>query len=265
MATMFSHRRDNKVNGLRQQIFSWLELDQGTKTSTWLNKAIRFLIAFSIIVAVLATEPVIRADHADLLEILDTIIAILFMIEYLLRLWIAPLRPNARPGIRGAAYYAVTPMAILDLLAIAPTILGIVSPELYLLRIFRLVRIARVGRSKNLQKSIRYFNRILSSKKEELQISAIYSGVVICISSVLMYIAEGRIQQEQFGSIPRCIWWAIITVTTVGYGDAIPVSPGGRLVASVTAISGIAVIAIPIGIISAGFSEAWAREQAKDD
>ena len=88
---------------------------------------------------------------------------------------------------------------------------------------------------------------------------------MICISSVLMYIAEGRIQQEQFGSIPRCIWWAIITVTTVGYGDAIPVSPGGRLVASVTAISGIAVIAIPIGIISAGFSEAWAREQAKDD
>ena len=159
------------------------------------------------LVAVLATEPVVRAEYIDLLTVLDTIIAILFLIEYLLRLWIAPLRFKARPGIRGVIDYAVTPMALLDLLAIAPTILGIVSPELYLLRIFRLVRIARVGRSKNLQKSIKYFNRIISSKKEELQISAIYSGIVICISSVMMYIVEGRIQQEQFGSIPRCLWW----------------------------------------------------------
>ena len=265
MGTMIPHRRDSKVNGLRQRAFRWLEQDSGQTTCTGLNKAIRFLIAFSIIVAVLATEPVVRADYIDLLTILDTIIAILFMVEYLLRLWIAPLRPSARPGIRGVIGYAITPMAILDLLAIAPTILGIVSPELYLLRIFRLVRIARVGRSRNFQKSVRYFNRILSSKKKELQISAIYSGIVICISSVLMYIAEGRIQQDQFGSIPRCLWWAVITVTTVGYGDAVPTTPAGRLVASLTAISGIAVIAIPIGIISAGFTEAWSREQEADD
>ena len=253
------------MNGLRQRLFRWLEGDAGKTTCTGLNKAIRFLIAFSIILAVLATEPVVRDEYIGLLTALDTVIASLFLVEYLLRLWIAPLRPNARPGMRGVIDYAATPMAILDLLAIAPTILGIVSPELYLLRVFRLIRIARVGRSKNLQKSIRYFNRILSSKKEELQISAIYSGIVISISSVMMYIVEGRLQQDQFGSIPRCLWWAVITVTTVGYGDAIPVSPGGRLVASLTAISGIAVIAIPIGIISAGFSEAWSREQATDN
>ena len=155
-------------------------------------------------------------------------------------------------------------MALLDLLAIAPTILGIVSPELYLLRFSAWC--ALLGRQvKNLQKSIKYFNRIISSKKEELQISAIYSGIVICISSVMMYIVEGRIQQEQFGSIPRCLWWAVITVTTVGYGEAVPTTPAGRLVASVTAIFGIAVIAIPIGIISAGFTEAWSREQATED
>ena len=256
---------DNTVIALRQQVFRWLEQDSGNTTCTGLNHAIRFLIAFSIIVAVLATEPVVRAEYIDLLTVLDTIIAILFLIEYLSRLWIAPLRCEARPGIRGVIDYAVTPMALLDLLAIAPTILGIVSPELYLLRVFRLVRIARIGRSKNLQKSIKYFNRIISSKKEELQISAIYSGIVICISSVMMYIVEGHIQQEQFGSIPRCLWWSLITVTTVGYGDAVPTTPAGRLVASLTAICGIAVIAIPIGIISAGFTEAWSREQATED
>lgn len=260
---MLSSRQDDLVSNLRQQVFSWLELDSTNKTSRYLNRGIRFLIATSIVIAVLATEPIVRAEHIELLTILDTVIASLFTVEYLIRLWIAPLKPGSRPGLRGIAAYAMTPMALLDLLAIAPTILGIVSPELYLLRIFRLVRIGRIGRSKKLQKSIKYFNQIISSKKEELQISAIYSAMVIGISSIAMYLVEGKIQQDQFGSIPRCLWWAVITVTTVGYGDTVPVTVGGRLVASITAISGIAVIAIPIGIISAGFTEAWSREQSQ--
>ena len=260
---MLSSRHDGLVSDLRQQVFRWFDLDSTNKTSKLLNRGIRYLITTSIVIAVLATEPVVRAEYIELLTILDGVIASVFAVEYLLRLWIAPLKPGAQPGFRGVAAYAMTPMALLDLLAIAPTILGIVSPELYLLRIFRLVRIGRIGRSKKLQKSIKYFNQILSSKKEELQISAIYSAMVIGISSIAMYLVEGKVQQDQFGSIPRCLWWAVITVTTVGYGDTVPTTVGGRLVASITAISGIAVIAIPIGIISAGFTEAWSREQSK--
>ena len=249
----------------REKLFYSLnsEGEQGRATNA--VKVIGLLIAISIGLAVVATEPVIRSSHGDLLVKLDIAIAIIFLIEYLARLWVAPLRKGARRGIRGAWEYAITPLAILDLIAIAPTILGFITPELYLLRIIRLARIGRVGRSKHFRKSIQHFNRAITAKKEALQISAIYTGIVITISSIMMFLVEGGAQEEQFGSIPRCLWWSIITVTTVGYGDTYPVTALGKLVAALTALFGIAVIAIPIGIISAGFTESLGSGNSRED
>ena len=249
------------MKNLRNRVLILLEEKQDGRQSTLIVKVIGVLIVFSIVLAILATEPVIRGPHLDLLAKLDLIVAILFLAEYLSRLWIAPLRDGARSGVRGVLDFAITPMAILDLVAIAPTILGFISPELYLLRIIRLVRIGRIGRSKRFQKSMRHFNHAITSKREELQISAIYSAVVISISSALMYLVEGSIQAEQFGSIPRCLWWSIITVTTVGYGDVSPETAAGKIVAAMTALFGIAVIAIPIGIISSGFTDSLKLEK----
>ncbi|AKN61951.1 potassium transporter Kef [Synechococcus sp. WH 8020] len=250
------------MKNIRNKLLVLLGEDQSGRKSTFVVKAIGALIVLSILLAILATEPVIRGPHLDLLAKLDLVVAILFLAEYLSRLWIAPLRVGARKGVRGALDFAITPMAILDLVAIAPTILGFITPELYLLRIIRLARIGRVGRSKRFQKSVRHFNRAITSKKEELQISAIYSAVVISISSALMYLVEGGVQSEQFGSIPRCLWWAVITVTTVGYGDVSPETAAGKIVAAMTALFGIAVIAIPIGIISSGFTDSLSLEKA---
>ena len=114
------------------------------------------------------------------------------------------------------------------------------------------------------EKSISYFNNAILSKKTELQISAIYSTIVIFFSSVAMYMAEGTTQPEIFGSIPRCLWWSVITVTTVGYGDTYPITPLGKIIAALTAIMGVAVIAIPIGIISAGFTETIQEKEVDD-
>ena len=77
-----------------------------------------------------------------------------------------------------------------------------------------------------------------------------------------MFIAEGNVQQEQFGSIPCCLWWSIVTVTTVGYGDVYPITFFGRVIAALTAICGVAAVAIPIGIISAGFTESLGSEKS---
>ncbi len=249
------------MKSLRNKVCVLLGERQGGCKNTLIVKAIGLLIVFSIVLAILATEPVIRGPHLDLLAKLDLVVAILFLVEYLSRLWIAPLKDGARRGVRGAFDFAITPMAILDLIAIAPTILGFISPELYLLRIIRLVRIGRIGRSKRFQKSVKHFNHAITSKREELQISAIYSAVVISISSALMYLVEGGVQAEQFGSIPRCLWWSVITVTTVGYGDVSPETAAGKIVAAMTALFGIAVIAIPIGIISSGFTDSLKSEK----
>ena len=249
----------------REKVFHSLDADDSNKKATNAVKAIGVLIVFSIGLAVLATEPVVRSSQGDLLAKLDIAVASIFFTEYIARLWVAPLRNGARKGLRGAWDYAITPLVILDLIAIAPTILGFISPELYLLRIIRLVRIGRVGRSKRFHKSIRHFNNAISAKKEALQISAIYSGIVISVSSILMYLAEGSVQQDDFGSIPRCLWWSVVTVTTVGYGDTYPMTAIGKLIAALTAICGIAVIAIPIGIISAGFTDSLGSETSKED
>ena len=246
---------------LREKIFRWLG-EEEQKRTTNLGKAIGLLIVFSIVLAVIATEPVARGVYGSLLKKLDIAVAILFLAEYIARLWVAPLRKDARRGWRGVLDYVLTPLAILDLLAMAPTLLGFVSPELYLLRILRLVRIGRIGRSKRFRESVKHFNRAIVSKKEELQISAIYTAIVIFVSSVLMFVAEGTVQQEQFGSIPRCLWWSIVTVTTVGYGDVYPVTFIGRVIAALTAICGVAAVAIPIGIISAGFTESLGSEKS---
>ncbi len=246
---------------LREKIFRWLGEEEKNRTTN-LGKAIGLVIVFSVGLAVIATEPIARDSYGSLLIKLDIAVAVLFLAEYIVRLWVAPLRKDARGGVRGALDYALTPLAILDLLAIAPTILGFVTPELYLLRILRLVRIGRIGRSKRFRKSVKHFNRAIASKKEELQISAVYTGIVMFVSSVLMFVAEGSVQQEQFGSIPRCLWWSIVTVTTVGYGDVYPVTFFGRVIAALTAICGVAAIAIPIGIISAGFTESLGSEKS---
>ncbi|MEJ6659220.1 MAG: ion transporter [Synechococcus sp. ChSW.bin.154] len=256
---------DYWVKNIRNRVHILLGEGENGRRSALIVKAIGVLIVFSILLAILATEPVIRGPNLNLLAKLDLVVAILFLVEYLSRLWIAPLRNGARKGVRGALDFAITPMAILDLVAIAPTILGFITPELYLLRVIRLVRIGRIGRSKRFQKSVRHFNHAITSKREELQISAIYSAVVISLSSAFMYLVEGSVQPEQFGSIPRCLWWSVITVTTVGYGDVSPETAAGKIVAAITALFGIAVIAIPIGIVSSGFTDSLSLEKVNLD
>ena len=253
------------MSSFREKLFQALYGEEDKRKATVTVQVLGLLIGFSIVLAIVATEPVVRSSQGDLLVNLDIAVAVIFLIEYFSRMWVAPLKKGARRGLRGACDFALTPLAILDLIAIAPTILGFITPELYLLRIVRLVRIGRVGRSKRFRQSIKYFNRAIAAKKEALLISAVYSGIVITISSILMFLAEGSIQNEQFGSIPRCLWWSIITVTTVGYGDTYPVTALGKIIASLTAICGIAVIAIPIGIISAGFTESLGSETCNEE
>ncbi|MXW40381.1 MAG: ion transporter [Synechococcus sp. SB0668_bin_15] len=254
---------------MRRKVLALLGEDDPQGKPTYLNKAIDLLIVASIVLAVLESEPGISSRHLSLLRTLDIVISVVFAVEYLARLWIAPLKPGNSRGVSGVIKYALSPLAIIDLIAIAPTLIGMITPvEFYgtsVFRLVRLVRIGRLGRSNRFRESIKRFHYAITSNKNELTISTIYTGTVIFISSVLMYLAEGGAQKDQFGSISRCLWWSLITVTTIGYGDVYPVTPAGKAVASITALLGIAVIAIPIGIISSGFSNAAKEADFKSD
>ena len=204
--------------------------------------------------AVITTENSINYKFGDQIDLLDWIIGGLFCFEYCCRLWVAPLEKKYGKGWKGVLRYVVSPMAIIDVIAIVPSFIGVRS-ELKILRIIRLLRILKIGRSEKFKQSIYHFNYAIRSKSQELQISIFYTVLLLLISSTFMYLAESSIQPSLLGSIPRCLWWSITTVSAVGYGDSIPVTAVGKTIASITSLMGIAAIAIPAGILASGFSE----------
>ncbi len=228
--------------------------DSQSGSTSLFNKICGITIFISIFFAVIVTENTIDIQFGDQIDLLDWIIGGLFCIEYLCRLWVAPLAKKYGKGWEGVFRYMVSPMAIIDVIAIVPSFIG-VRAELKILRIIRLLRILKIGRSEKFKQSIFHFNYAIRSKSQELQISIFYTVLLLLISSTFMYLAESSIQPELLGSIPRCLWWSITTVSAVGYGDSIPVTTVGKTIASITSLMGIAAIAIPTGILASGFSE----------
>ncbi len=242
------------MNNFRNKLFDQItNKNIGTKTSLF-NKISGVTIFVSIFFAVLVTENQIDYKFGDQIDFIDWIIGGLFCIEYLCRLWVAPLQEQYGKGVQGILRYVFSPMAIIDVIAIIPSFIG-VRAELKILRVIRLLRILKVGRSEKFKESIFHFNYALRSKSQELQISTVYTLLLLLISSTMMYLAESSIQPELLGSIPRCLWWSVTTVSAVGYGDSIPVTAAGKIIASLTSLMGIGAIAIPTGILAAGFSE----------
>ena len=201
------------------------------------------LVILSLSIFALETE----FTQSELLKILGKTIAWIFGIEYCLRIWVANLTENGRRK------YIFSFAGIIDLLAFLPAILvagGSASLTLRLLRIFRLMQILKI---KAVTVGIARIGKALHQCKLELLVSAMISLGLIFFSAILMYFAEGDTQPEAFGSVPRALWWAMATLTTVGYGDVYPITTLGKLIASTLAIIGIGAIALPAGIIANAF------------
>ena len=251
------------MNELRLRLYEQiLNNKTGGRTSLF-NKICGVTIFCSIFLAVIVTENSIEYQFGDQIELLDWIIGALFCFEYLCRLWIAPLENKYGKGWQGVLRYMTSPMAIIDVIAIIPSFIGVRS-ELKILRIIRLLRILKIGRSEKFKQSIYHFNYAIRSKSQELQISTFYTVLLMLCSSTCMYLAESSIQPDLLGSIPRCLWWSITTVSAVGYGDSIPVTAVGKTIASITSLMGIAAIAIPTGILASGFSESIGVQNKKE-
>ena len=251
-----------QVHKIRRYFAKQVEEESDGKSV--LSKVVAGLIGMSVVLAVALTEQAYQHHISRWLRTLDMLIGIAFLAEYLIRAWVAPLQRGFKKGIKGVVQYLTTPIAILDLVALLPLVVGVMGSEFYFLRIARLLRIARAGRSSKFKRSIEHFNYAISSKWQELQVAIVYMGILLLGSSTVMYVVEGGSQPANFGSIPRCLWWSVSTISTVGYGDAVPQTPGGKIVAGITALLGIAVVAIPTGILASGFSESIANSKNRE-
>ena len=225
-----------------------------------LNRTILTVVLLSILAAILESEPEIRSRIPSGFVALNLIFAVIFMIEYVLRLWAMGENPEYA-GFIGRARYALTFAALIDLVATMALWIGLFSDiqGLYgvLLRLVRVLRVITLARNSEWAVAVRLLSRAISDRGREFTLSLGFAGIILLISATLLFAVEGEVQPDAFGSIPRAMWWAVATLTTIGYGDVYPITAVGKLCASIAAITSIAIVAMPTGIMAAAFSDAF--------
>lgn len=187
----------------------------------------------------------------------------IFTVEYAVRVWCCVESPKYRRLVVGRLLFMLSVFAIIDLLAILPFYLPFLGLDLRFLRIARLFRVFRVAKLGRYSGAVRTLGNVLRSRKEELGVTLFVLIVLLLLASCLMYFAEHEAQPEVFSSIPAAMWWGVTTLTTVGYGDVYPVTIAGKIVASIIAILGIGMFALPTGILGAGFVEEMQKRKIR--
>jgi len=225
-----------------------------SKADKFINAFIITLIILNVIAVMMETVASIHDKYKLFFEWFDRISVYIFTIEYVLRVWSCTHDPRYKGSIKGRIKYMLTPGALIDLLAFSPYYIfpGLDFREL---RILRLMRFFRLFRLTAYTKSAQMIFNVFKSKLNELVLSFIMVLFLIIIASCLLYFAEHNAQPDSFSSIPATIWWAVVTLTTTGYGDMAPDTTIGKILASAIMLIGVALFALPAGIITVGFLE----------
>lgn len=192
----------------------------------------------------------------DALWWFELVSVIIFSIEYVLRVWVADYLYPDLPPLRARLKYIRSFNAVIDLLAILPFYIPYIVPiDLRVLRMLRIIRMTRIFKINRYTSALSTIIMVIKQKKHEL----ISSIAVVCdlmiISSIIMYNIETEAQPEAFENVFYAMWWAVSTLTTVGYGDVFPITVPGKILSAIIALLGIGLVSIPTGIISAGFIE----------
>lgn len=235
------------------------------------NWAITLLIVYFLITLSIGTLPNLPVWAADFLNASDYVVFGLFTIEYAVRIAAAPSKRK----------YLFSFYGILDLVALAPFYLTVgldlaadldlaarldlaAGLELEAVRVVRLFGVVQLLRLVRYSDAASRFRRALALAKEELVLVLTVAAVLLFVSSVGIYHFERNEQPEEFGSVLHSMWWAIVTLTTVGYGDVYPTTPAGKIFTGVVMVCGLAVVAVPAGIMASALSEVRAQERSQD-
>ncbi len=249
---------------MRRRVYEWLEPgEQSLRVEKIVDWTMLALILTSVVAVMLESMPEMAAYERWFAE-LERWIVYIFTLEYVLRIWVAPEAGKYGEGWRARWNYARSMMALVDLAAVLPFYLSPVAGSntvvCRLLRIFRLVRVLKIGRYHT---SMSLLGRVMKLRKAELTVSLGLVMALVVIASTLMYAVEHDAQPKAFPSIPGAIWWGIVTMTTVGYGDVYPITALGKVVAGISVLLGVGLFALPAGILASGFQEEIAIEKKK--
>lgn len=213
------------------------------------------LIVANVVAVILESVEDISLVHGVIFRGFDDISVAIFLVEYLARVWVSVDLPDARfrHPLWGRLHWMATPMAVIDLIAVLPFFMGIVlGIDLRDLRVLRVVRIFKLSRY---SLALTVIADVARQEIRTLGAMIVVLLVIVVMSGSLVYLAEHTAQPHVFKDIPTTMWWAVVTLTTLGYGDMVPITTMGRVLGSVTAIFGIGMIALPSGVLASGFSE----------
>ncbi len=240
----------------RKRIYEIVEVAApGDRVSRAFDISILAVILLNIVALVLETVRPLYDRAPSLFKNIEVVSIIVFTVEYLARIWSCTASAKYAAPLRGRLRFASKPMVLIDLLAILPFYLPFLGLDLRFMRAVRLFRFFRIAKLGRYSTALQTLGSVLHSRKEELFSTLLILLLLLLVASSLMYFAENTGQPESFSSIPAAMWWAVATLTTVGYGDVLPVTPLGKLLASFIAILGIGMFALPTGILGAAFVE----------
>ena len=248
------------IRRLRHFVYNILQNDD---YNTWLSRYVDYFL----IALIAANVTAVIAESVDQwyypyqrhFELFENFSIVIFTIEYLLRLWcVAEAKPNGTTW-RQRWDWLRSPSALIDLIAIAPAFLNFfVSIDLRFLRILRLFRILKLTRY---FASMRILLVVISKEKGSFQAVIFILIIMIVTASSGIYLVENHAQPEEFESIPKAMWWAVVTLTTVGYGDVIPITIAGKILGAVITVLGVGLAALPAGILATGLANELAQRR----
>ena len=247
---------------IRRRIWEVVEIaTPGDGASRVFDLTILTLIFLNVLATILGTVSEIHARFGVALDQFEVLSVAVFTVEYLTRLWACRADERYDRLIVGRLLFAKRGLLLIDLMAILPFYLPFVGIDLRSFRVLRLLRILRIVRIGRYYNSLYMIHRVVRAKREELVLTSAVMFLLLVVSASVLFYCEHDLQPDSFSSIPATMWWAIATLTTVGYGDMYPITVLGRLFASVIAVLGIGMFALPTGILGAAFVEEIERSK----
>jgi voltage-gated potassium channel len=242
---------------LRDRVYHLLEVESGdTGLDRFVNIALSTLIAASVVSVIVETVEPVRRAYGGAFRAFELITVAVFSVEYVLRVWVCVDDPRYAHPVFGRLRYLISPMALIDLVSVLPSLIPGGLVDLRFMRSLRLLRLLRALKLVRYSRSLQLIVRVVRLKREQLLATLTVGLTVLLLASCAIYYLEREAQPEAFSSIPASMWWGVVTLTTVGYGDVFPVTIGGRVLAAVIAMVGVGLFALPAGIVASGFTEA---------
>jgi len=246
----------NRLASWRRRVYEILEQGPvGDRSMRLVSRLLILLVLVNIAAVVLESVPRYEQAFRGIFVAIETASLVVFTVEYLLRIWIAvehaPHR-DLRP-LRARWRYIVSTNGLIDLVSVLPFWLAFAAPsELRIVLLFRMVRFLKLARYSPALRSL--LEALYSERRALFGCVVILAGATL-ITAAFIHLAEREVQPEKFGTIPDAMWWSIVTLGTIGYGDVVPVTPLGKVIAAITILCGLVMVALPVGIIATAFSE----------